>query len=496
LKKILIILGLLVILATNVFADKFNDVPKGHWAYGAVNTLSEKGYLEGYPSNDFLGDRTLTRYEFAVVIQRILNNLEEKNNAAQNQEINDENTPNSDDSEEIIAEKLADDPESEEAISKLIDEFKVELTIIGTRLDAVEAQLEEIKSKQDNVDVDMYDEEGTVQTLKKDVSDLKKMKFSGYIQTRYADVDDAATMTNGFWFRRARIKGTFTPNSQTELVASLDFGKLTQSSSNNVEVKDFYVKWKPDVKQFFILGQQNVPFGYVISESSSVRETPERPYIAQQLFKGERDRGITYTTESIKNFPITLGMFNGSGPSSAPSNKKFGDLMARVSTEVGDLQLGASYWYSDKSKGVGGLLTDNSKDRFGFDARYYIMNGLTFKGEYMNGKNIDTETPATSMINERINGWYAQLAWTPINKLTFVTNYETISDAYTAFEKGYTAGAGGADVWHLGVMYDLNSNIRLKLFRDLYDGYKTAADKVAGNKWNNDKWIAECVVTF
>ena len=241
-KKILIILALLVI-ATNVFADKFNDVPKGHWAYSAVNTLCEKGYLEGYPSNDFLGDRTLTRYEFAVVIQRILNNIEEKNNTAEDKEIKEENIQNSDDSEKIVEEKLADDPESEEAISKLIDEFKVELTVIGTRLDAVEAQLEEMKSKQDNVDVDMYDEEGTVQTLKKDVSELKKMKFSGYIQTRYADVDDAATMTNGFWFRRARIKGTFT-NQETLII------KETGLSIN--DYIDLYFAIKITAKNKFI----------------------------------------------------------------------------------------------------------------------------------------------------------------------------------------------------------------------------------------------------
>ena len=52
----------------------FPDVPENHWAYQYVKTLGERGYLEGYPDGEFKGDRTLTRYEYAAIIYRALQN--------------------------------------------------------------------------------------------------------------------------------------------------------------------------------------------------------------------------------------------------------------------------------------------------------------------------------------------------------------------------------------------------------------------------------------
>ena len=52
----------------------FPDVPENHWAYQYVKTLGERGYLQGYPDGEFKGDRTLTRYEYAAIIYRALQN--------------------------------------------------------------------------------------------------------------------------------------------------------------------------------------------------------------------------------------------------------------------------------------------------------------------------------------------------------------------------------------------------------------------------------------
>lgn len=52
----------------------FPDVPKDHWAYDYVKSLADRGYLEGYPDGDFKGDRAMTRYEYATVIYRALQN--------------------------------------------------------------------------------------------------------------------------------------------------------------------------------------------------------------------------------------------------------------------------------------------------------------------------------------------------------------------------------------------------------------------------------------
>ena len=60
---------------TSVIKDvNFPDVPKDHWAYSYVKSLADRGLLEGYPDGEFKGDRTMTRYEFAAIIYRALQN--------------------------------------------------------------------------------------------------------------------------------------------------------------------------------------------------------------------------------------------------------------------------------------------------------------------------------------------------------------------------------------------------------------------------------------
>jgi len=62
---------------TNMKADRstlFPDVPNNHWAYAAVSDLSRRGLVEGYPDGTFGGDRMLTRYEFAQIVYRAIQN--------------------------------------------------------------------------------------------------------------------------------------------------------------------------------------------------------------------------------------------------------------------------------------------------------------------------------------------------------------------------------------------------------------------------------------
>ena len=52
----------------------FPDVASNHWAYEAVSDLSRRGLVEGYPDGTFGGNRLLTRYEFAEIVYRALQN--------------------------------------------------------------------------------------------------------------------------------------------------------------------------------------------------------------------------------------------------------------------------------------------------------------------------------------------------------------------------------------------------------------------------------------
>lgn len=51
------------------------DVPAGHWAKDAIDRLVSQGIILGYPDGTFRGTQNLTRYEAAVIIARLLNQM-------------------------------------------------------------------------------------------------------------------------------------------------------------------------------------------------------------------------------------------------------------------------------------------------------------------------------------------------------------------------------------------------------------------------------------
>ena len=52
------------------------DVPPGHWAYDAVRTLLERGYLDAEADGLFHGDNPVSRYALAGLIARLLEDIE------------------------------------------------------------------------------------------------------------------------------------------------------------------------------------------------------------------------------------------------------------------------------------------------------------------------------------------------------------------------------------------------------------------------------------
>jgi len=74
------ILGLALLLLWSVSSlaqdlrapNLFKDLDRSNWAYQAVDSLRSRNIVAGYPETYFRGARTLTRYEFAVAIDRAL----------------------------------------------------------------------------------------------------------------------------------------------------------------------------------------------------------------------------------------------------------------------------------------------------------------------------------------------------------------------------------------------------------------------------------------
>ena len=55
-------------------ATGLNDVPADHWAYRAISELSRVGIIKGYNDESFQGDKTVTRYEMAQIVEEAINN--------------------------------------------------------------------------------------------------------------------------------------------------------------------------------------------------------------------------------------------------------------------------------------------------------------------------------------------------------------------------------------------------------------------------------------
>lgn len=148
-KKCLILLVIVALIATSAMAsaavaNSFSDVPKAHWAYGAVNSLVKDGVIEGYGDGTFNGDKTITRYEFAILITKALDKYQTAS----------------------VAQKAI--------IDKLSSEFATELNALGTRVTKLE------------------DKVGT-------------FKINGDVRYRYEWVDNPANYTS--WPGGAGVRG-------------------------------------------------------------------------------------------------------------------------------------------------------------------------------------------------------------------------------------------------------------------------------------------------
>ncbi|MGC8972340.1 MAG: S-layer homology domain-containing protein, partial [bacterium] len=77
-KRLILLLTVVLALAFSapVMSAPFSDVPSTHWAYDAVNELAAKGLILGYPDGTFRGNNPLTRYELAMILSRLIPQLE------------------------------------------------------------------------------------------------------------------------------------------------------------------------------------------------------------------------------------------------------------------------------------------------------------------------------------------------------------------------------------------------------------------------------------
>jgi len=131
---------------------EFADVPLGHWAYPALQKLAQAGILEGYPpTGNFIGQRPMTRYEFAVAIARLLDRIPAVQppgpDVVQNPPF--DNTRNEQRLRDLEGRPIPDVTRQQvnDAIDALRREFNDELTRLGARIDGIDARLTNVENR-------------------------------------------------------------------------------------------------------------------------------------------------------------------------------------------------------------------------------------------------------------------------------------------------------------------------------------------------------------
>lgn len=54
---------------------RFSDVPSTHWAYSAIASAAEKGWINGYSDGTFRPDNNITRAEAVTLTNAVLNRI-------------------------------------------------------------------------------------------------------------------------------------------------------------------------------------------------------------------------------------------------------------------------------------------------------------------------------------------------------------------------------------------------------------------------------------
>lgn len=95
--------------------NPFSDVPAKHWSYDAVTKLAHDGILEGYGDGTFRGDKTISRYEMAIIVAKAMSKADQA------------------------------DASNKALIEKLSTEYASELDKLGARMTTVENKLDNVK---------------------------------------------------------------------------------------------------------------------------------------------------------------------------------------------------------------------------------------------------------------------------------------------------------------------------------------------------------------
>jgi hypothetical protein len=294
---------------------------------------------------------------------------------------------------------------------------------------------------------------------KTDVANMKKLKFSGYVQGRYAwqestaadfnTTPESAPAQQGFFIRRGRFKSTYDADWSF-------FALQLDATPAGVAAKEAFASIKLPWKGFAVdAGLQLFPFGYEVGvRSSSDLDLLERSAVVRAYLGGEYDLGVALKgVYGPLNFKV--GMFNGNGVDAKQlgvDNDQLKDVIGRVGFDLGMLTGGVSGWYGNTVNYVASDDPSYDRYRLGADAQLYLdlipVGGTALKGEYLWGRTTISERNggAGDRLGETGHGWYALVTQNVWRWNQLAVRYEEFTPDHTVDLSTGTAVKTGREI--------------------------------------------------
>ncbi len=274
-----------------------------------------------------------------------------------------------------------------------------------------------------------------------DVASLKKLKFSGYVQTRWAwqeaasynasagATTPAAPDRNGFHIRRGRFKAVYGGDLADYV---LQFDVIPAGLS----IKEGYASVKLPWGLALDAGLQLMPFGYeVLGRSSSDLDTLERSRATRAFLNGEYDLGVALRGKaSVVNFKV--GLFNGNGVDSGQAgrdNDQLKDVIGRAWVDYGVVTAGLSGWYGKTRNYARADDKVYDRNRVGADVQAFLdllpIGGTALKGEWIWGHTTIGNNSGNAGAGGNLPG-LTSAAPVPTGSGWYVTLVQNVADPY------------------------------------------------------------------
>jgi len=255
-RTVYLAVALTILCVAPIYAQgAFTDVPSEHWAYDAVESLQAKGILQGYPDGTYQGKRSMSRYELATVIARLLQQIPEPKGGttttvdtsglATKGELNTAidgvkgmipaNVATKDDVAAL--QKLVNGFKDElQSLGVDVDQVKRDLAALGARVDAIEAELRRVrftgtfnvaaKVYSDNTPNDNYARAGAVL--------IDKDGRSGNAINNSAGHSGSSALRDIFVYRDFDLNLVGRVNETTTAMATINFGNYINYLNSGV----------------------------------------------------------------------------------------------------------------------------------------------------------------------------------------------------------------------------------------------------------------------